>query len=208
MEALALIEATHERNSALPPHWHAIDQNTLIIETGIGPYAAHLAIDEYMRFFSKEEISRHRWLNIGIAGAILPSSKTHRDMEGILGDLIPISSVSLLEWHPRNGFSHVERHEIIHTHHRFSGQWHLLTSPLPIRESSEVKINTPLKSENDIFLVDMEAFAIAKEARRYGISLQISKIVSDFCNEETPDRIRQSLPIYSKKIAQYVTEWS
>ena len=189
----------------LPDTWHFILPETLLILTGVGPYSAHIAVEKYIDFFGIDAIRQHTWINIGIAGA---ASVDQSNRPYSLGTWADISSVSLLDWHPQQGYSQSSiglpidlNTQKLQTTQR-QDKWPLLTSPLPVYETEEL-LKKMRATGYSHFLIDMEAYAVAALAKKHGIELQIHKIVSDFCTAKSSSEIRKNIAYLTSEIANY-----
>ncbi len=157
-----------------------IENDGLVLITGIGPYSAHRAALKALLLISKKE--KVCWLNIGLCGSL---SDRHE-----IGSWINPNSVSLLSWHPKLGYSTDDTITLS------SGSLTLYTSPNPIRER--------------IFehgIIDMEAYPIVKLAHDNMIPCHVLKLVSDLCSPLSPHQIQERILALSYMIAQKCVEW-
>ncbi len=153
---------------------HFVFDHGIIVISGIGPFAGYTAIEP---FIAQASIV----INPGIAGAL------HDGIQ--VGSIYSISSVAKLIWHPKQ--STTTEALCIGT----AGQPALCTVDFPLHCPT---LRDQLQSRFD--LVDMEGYAICLQAHRHKKPVQLYKIASDRCTEETSQEIKKNLPFYSQML--------
>ncbi len=123
---------------------------------------------------SAKKAKRGLWLNVGIAGSPVYEREA----------IVRIGATALLE----------APLECIVLDESFPAT--LYTSSFPV-------YSVPKVGESH-YLVDMEGFSIARVAYERKIPCSITKIVSDFCDQDSHKAIQTRLPYYSSKICDLV----
>lgn len=184
-----LIAAASEQE--LEPFSHI--QAPFFIETvctGIGPYQTSLCM---------ERLPIHEYFHclfVGLAGSC--------DVSRQVGTIIHPTHFGLLEWHPSVGLfpstypiidqKSVEIRTIDHD------QATLWTSPIPLYDRAIVS------SSESIAYIDMEAYALAREAQKKGTPFTCCKIISDYCTQDSSLHIKKTIKDLSEKLCAWVEQ--
>jgi len=147
-------------------------ENGMIVISGIGPMAVYQASKKV----PKENCV---WINIGIAGAV--------SQEMSLGSCVRVGAVGRVKRADHQGTVLLETPTVI--------------APSPyILYSSSTPVYETLSSEKRA-LFDMEGYTFARIALQYRIPFHVEKVVSDYCQLNSPTLIASSMPSCSKEIS-------
>lgn len=171
------------RNSRLRLFKH-YREPVFLLETGVGIPDGPEKMDHLLR-----QIRPGLIINYGICGALYPIIKLY--------DAYFITAVSSPENDPisiaagiRNLLSPVFKH--------FSDGW-LVTVKQPILN---VRDRERLAEQSGCPLVDMEAYPIARLARKLSIPLLILKVVSDAADEKAVEQVQQNVLVWQEVLGK------
>lgn len=153
--------------------------------TGVGPYAAHIGTKSVIEYL--QDRCPKSWLNIGLCGDAKKEPNP-------IGSWVTPEEIYLISWVPPNRFEIASFSDSIGEKKKCT----LYTAPIPIYQKLDhLKID----------YVDMEAYPIYRLAQEYQMQCQIEKIVSDHCQENSGQKIKEHLVQLREQIADRAFLW-
>jgi len=155
-----------------------------IVCTGIGPYQAALSVEKI------PPAEHAQWICVGLAASCNAAEP--------IGTIIQPNLFGLLQWIPPLGLF-TSTYEKIQVRQQEPPAT-LWTSPIPVHERNSIQ-------ESQVGYIDMEAYVLAKEARRRAIPFSCFKILSDHCTKVSSLQIQKSIDELSHALSQHVRSY-